>query len=127
MTEWNQKLETLIRKFAAYQDKQMRDAVNPKASAIASGLRMAFRAVAGGRSSYEKACQAAGLEASFDNAVFEKNIQQMIDLAAQNGSNAADKLKKALPVGQQLAKDFSAHPDDFLQNIKIAKQKNIKY
>lgn len=127
MTQWTPELDKLVRKFSEYQEKQMKDALNPKATVLGSALRMAFRAKAYGISTYKEVCAATGLDGSFELDAFEKNVQQIIDLATQNGSTAADKLKKALPVAQQLRKDFAAHPHDGLKNIKTAKQKNTPY
>ena len=129
MTQWTPELEALIRRYSEYHDEQMRDALNPTTSAEDTLLRMDFRHESYGKRIYTKICAAMNMDASSPyNDTYEKNMQQMVDLAAQNGSDAADKLKKVLDVGRQILGDRKDPPSrDPVENIRRAKLKNIQY
>lgn len=134
MTQWTPKLEELIRQFGDAEEKQLQSVAKSKTTAGAL-VSFAFNGHAM-ISAYEKACAEAGLETSQTATVWEKNIQTLIDLAQQNGSPAADKIKKVKDFGDTTYKAFLAkHPDvknpDSLRGaytlIKAAKKENLRF
>lgn len=126
MTQWTPKLEKLIRELGEYTEKQMRDLLNPEAAATLSALRITFRGFTRGLPAMKKTCAEAGLD--FENYDWLSKLQKLAEIADQNNSDAADKIKKALPIANQLEQIFKqTGNNDPLSRIKTAKQQNIKY
>lgn len=124
MTQWTPELEQLVRKLGDYNEKQMKDLLDTKALPVASALRIVFRAVTTGEPLIREAFKKAGWEYQQN---WMGNLQKLADLADQNGSNAADKIKKALPVATEISKHYKDSASGILTQIKIAKKLNIKY
>lgn len=124
MTEWTPKLEALIREVGEYTETQMKDLLNPKASTAASAMRIVFRGVASGQSLMKKTCSEAGWEFKMN---WMGDLKKLVEIAEQNGSDAGEKIKKALPIADQLSKEYTANGGGILKQVKTAKQKNIQY
>ncbi len=120
MAKWTPELEALIRTVGNAVDKQMQDFVNPKSGVLGSGLRTVFRSVTQVTPAVNKACKKAGLPQTRD---WQGNMQKLIELAEQNGSNAADKIKKWLPVSKDIASQYQPTLKGVAQQIKAAKKK----
>ena len=129
---WDSKLEENIRKVGDYVEMQMKDLVNPKTSAVATTVRMLFNAYAGGGSLMHKTCREAGYE--LHGPGFH-GLQKLVDIAEDNGSDAAEKIKKVIAVEDAIAEAYrnnsavrgKATPADILRRVKIAKQQNIQF
>ncbi|MFA6992858.1 MAG: hypothetical protein WC269_06355 [Candidatus Gracilibacteria bacterium] len=124
MTEFTPKLEKLIREIGDYSETQMKDLLNPKAHPAASALRIAFRAVVDGEPLMKQAFTEAGWGYQQN---WIPNLQKLVDIAEQNGSNAADQIKKSLPIATTLTAEYKDSVSGILNQVKIAKQKNIQY
>lgn len=129
MTEWNPKTEQLIRDLSDYVDAQMRDIIDPKASTLGTSSRCAFRHASTGA----KLLQRAHDELGMGPATWDADCERIIALAKENGSNAADKLAKIVPIAKQLSKEFGLGPNDVeaskfeqLKRLKQVKKKGIK-
>ncbi len=130
MHDWNPKVEKLIRDLGDYLDTQMKDLLNPRASMTGSALRTAFRAATAGKP-LKRRMKEEGL-ASKD---YKKAMQDLVDLAEQNSSNAADKIKRILPVLDRLERESGPELKDvkggWLKQMKAAKKffkgKGISY
>lgn len=116
MTQWTPELEARIHAVGKAMDKQMKDFVNPKSSVLGSGLRTAFISATRVQPRLKKAYKAAGLEPRG----WETGSQKLIDIAEQNGSDAADKIKQWLPVSKDIADQID---NGIGKQIKYAKQK----
>lgn len=126
MTQWNPKLEQLIREVGDYTEKQMKDLLDPKTAATVSALRITFRGFTKGLPAMKKTCAEAGLD--FENYDWLNKLQKLAEIAEQNDSDAAEKIKKALPIAHHLERIFEQTGNDgALSRIKAAKQQNIKY
>jgi hypothetical protein len=129
MTEWNPKNEQLIRDIGDFVDKQMRDILDPNVSTPAT-IKHLFNARATGMHLFERATKELGLDLKGD---WEGSTKHIIDLCEQNGSDAADKIKKIIPVAQRLADEFGFGPDTKMGKIQQVmvlgkiKKKNIKF
>ena len=114
MTEWNPKTEQLIRDVSDFVDKMLREVVDPNIG-TATTIAHLFNERATAKSMYERAESELGIDLKKD---WQGSIKKVIDLADANGSNAADKLKKVLPVAKQLADEFDFGPDTKMGKIK---------
>lgn len=56
-----------------------------------------------------------------------QDLQRLVIISEQNGSAAADKIKKALPVAEKLTQDFQQQPGGIFQKVRLAKQQGIRY
>ncbi len=118
-TEWTPKLEKLIREYAAYEEKNAKDGLNPDQTVAGSMLRVAFRQAVTRNGKYKKICKKMGLKP--EN--YASNVQDMIVIAAVNKSDAADKLKKTQTVWKNWG-NISAK--GVYKNLKAAKKLKIK-
>lgn len=117
MTEWNPETEKLIRDLGDYLEKQTNDALNPRASAAGTALRSIFRAVAAGKP-LKRRMKKAGLT-SVD---YMKGMHSMVELAEAHSSDAAEKIKKILPVMEKLAREPDMEKGGLLTQIKFIKR-----
>ncbi|MEZ0224523.1 MAG: hypothetical protein ACAH83_08220 [Alphaproteobacteria bacterium] len=117
MTEWNPETEKLIRDLGDYLDKQMKDMLNPRASAAGTALRSVFRAVAVGKP-LKRRMNKAGLT-SVD---YMKAMHATVELAEANSSDAGEKIKKILPVMEKLAREPDVEKGWLLTQIKFMKK-----
>ena len=129
MTEWNPKTEQLIRDLSDYIDAQFRDIIDPKASTMGTSSRVAFRHASTGRNLLERARDELGMKPE----TWDADCERVIQLCKGNGSNAADKLEKIVPVVKQLSKEFGLGPTseppgklEQLKRLKQVKKKGIK-
>jgi len=114
MTEWNPKTEQLIRDVSDFVDKMMRDIVDPNIGTAATIMHV-FNEASTAKNLYQRAESELGINLKQD---WQGSIKKVIDLAEANNSNAADKLKKILPVAKQLADEFGFGPDTKMGKIK---------
>jgi hypothetical protein len=125
MAKWTPKLEKLVEKLGDYNEAQMKSLLNPKVPAPASALRIAFRAVTQGEPTMKKAFKEAGWEYQQN---WMGNLQKLSDLADQNGSDAAAKIKKTLPLARKISKLYTKDSvSGILNQVKAAKKLNIKF
>ncbi|MBI3441852.1 MAG: hypothetical protein HY052_08670 [Proteobacteria bacterium] len=133
MATWTPELEKLIRAVGEYAETQMKDILNPKASVIGTTLRALFRAVASdGGKLVPKACRQAGYE--FKGPGFS-DLQGLVDLAEQNDSTAAEKIKKVISTQQKLTEAYHKDPSikgtptpaDIFRRVKVGKRQGIQY
>ena len=132
MLKWSNELEHEIRDLGDYVEKQMKDLLNPKASVTGSALRIVFRAVAEGKPLLDNIKR---FENDSDDFLINRprnnwlaDLKMLADLADANGSNAADKIKKALPVANELTDAFKAEKVAGIRGkIKYAKAKGLAY
>jgi hypothetical protein len=129
MTEWNPKTEQLIRELSDYIDTQFRDIIDPKASTLGTSSRLAFRHASTGAKLLERARDELGMKPDS----WDADCERVIKLCKDNGSNAADKLEKIVPVVKQLSKEFGLGPANAdagkmeqLKRLKAVKKKGIK-
>ena len=92
MTQWTPKLEKLIREYAAFELKNVKDGANPKISVAGTMLRSIFHSAITRNGHYNTLCAEMGLAP--DSKAYYKNIQAIIDLAKANNSDAAEGLEK---------------------------------
>lgn len=131
MTQWNSDIEASVRAAGDYADLQMKEMLRPDATAVASFLRMTFRAVAGA-SVLTQACQDAGYK--FSGPGFS-SLQGLVDLAEANGSDSANKIKTVIRAETELKRVFKNDPaiqntrtaSDVLRRIGVAKTAGIQY
>ena len=129
MTEWNPKTEQLIRDLSEYIDTQFRDIIDPKASTLGTSSRLAFRHASHGAKLLERAHTELGMNAE----TWDADVERIIRLAKENGSTAADKLEKIVPVVKQISKEFGLGPGNLeagkleqMKRLKQVKKKGIK-
>ena len=122
MPAWSPKIEKLIRKLGDYTDSQMKDLLDPKASAGGTALRAVFRGAAIGIP-LRRRLKKEGLQ--FDDWL--PGLQKIVDLAEQNGSDAAEKIKKSIPVATQLNAEMKSIQGGMLKDIRYEKSKGIAY
>jgi hypothetical protein len=129
MTEWNPKTEQLIRDLSDYIDLQFRDIIDPKASTLGTSSRLAFRHASTGAKLMERAQSELGMKPE----TWDADVERVIKLAKDNGSNAADKMEKIVPVVKQLSKEFGLGPGNVhagkleqMKRLKQVKKKGIK-
>ncbi|MEZ0262556.1 MAG: hypothetical protein ACAH80_16245 [Alphaproteobacteria bacterium] len=125
MTVWNKDLEDKIRKVGDYAEAQVKDLLDPKTPARRSVLRVLFRAVTQGVPAMKKAAVAAGWK--FTNH-WVPDMMTLADIAERNCSDAAEKIRKALPYVDDFVQTFrnkDAHT--LLRQIQAQKKLNIKY
>jgi hypothetical protein len=130
MTEWNPKTEQLIRDLSDYIDTQFRDIIDSKASTLGTSSRLAFRHASTGAKLLERAQSELGMKPE----TWDADCDRVIKLCKDNGSNAADKLEKIVPVVKQLSKEFGLGPQDAgagkleqMKRLKAVKKKGIKF
>jgi hypothetical protein len=125
MAAWNRALENTIRALGDYVENQMNDLVNPKASAAMTSLRMAFRSVARGLPLMHNACVRAGRKFNGD---WIGDLRALTDLAEANHSDAAAKIRKALPLASEMIESFRKEKaTSILAMTRLAKKKGIQY
>lgn len=128
MTEWNPKTEKLIRDVSDFVYKMTGELLDPNVG-TASTIKHLFNERAAAKSLYDRATSELGIDLRND---WQGSIKKVIDLAEANNSDAADKLKKVLPVAKQLVDEFGFGPDTEMGYLKQVmtlnkiKKKNIK-
>lgn len=129
MIQWTPKVEQLIRDIGDYLEDQMRDLIDQKAGVIGTSSRMAFRHASKGARLMDRAQDE--LNCNINDP--DNSVQAVIDLAEANGSDAAAKIKKVLPLAKQIAKEFGVGPEaanmgklEQLQKLKAVKKKGYK-
>lgn len=129
MTEWTPKTEQLIRDLSDYIDIQFRDIIDTKASTFGTTSRLAFRHASHGAKLMERAQTELGVT----KETWDADVDRLIKLCKENGSNAADKLEKIVPVVKQLSKEFGLGPSNIeagkleqMKRLKQVKKKGIK-
>lgn len=133
MTEWTPNLEKLVRNVGDYVETQLKDLVDPKATAVATALRMSFRAATTGAHLLKQTYQEAGLshQGSPRSMWEDTRLKELVDIAEKNGSDAASKIKRGIAVVEQMKKNANATGkatlSDSLRRIRQAKQQNIKF
>ena len=95
MPAYTPKLDGLIRAYGEFFEAQLKDMLNPNTNAVTSALRLAFRTKTKGEPLRDKIHDATGWDVCANP---EKCIPDLIALADQNASDAAQKLKNAMPV-----------------------------
>jgi hypothetical protein len=124
-------LESHIRDLGDYVEKQMKDLLDTKKGVTGSALRIAFRAVVG-----TQIMDSIMRYESMDYTNFGlkpregwlKDLQRVVDYAEANNSDAAEKIKKALPIATELTKEFGEQKVNGIRaKIKYAKAKGINY
>ena len=129
MVEWTPKTEQLIRDVSDFVDKQFRTVLDPEIG-VTSTIARLFNAKSTGEHLFKRAINELEIDLSADP---EHSLKKVIDLAEANGSDAADKLKRAAPVAKQLAEEFGFGPDtkmgklQQLSTLNKIKKKGIKY
>jgi hypothetical protein len=127
--EWNPSNEKLIRDIGDFIDKQVRDILDPNVSTPATITRL-FNARSTGEALFNRATKELGLDFKGD---IEGAAKTIIETCEKNGSDAAAKIKKAVPVAKQLADEFGLGPDSKVSKWKApillakVKKKGIKY
>jgi hypothetical protein len=122
---WTPELEARIRKVGDYVETQMKDLLNPGAGVTATSLRLAFRGATVGMVRMGDACMEAGIDWRGN---WMGDLQKLCDLAGANNSDAADKIKKALPIAAQLTADFQTEDARGIRaKVRLAKSKGIQY
>ncbi len=124
MTKWTPRLEALIRDFGDCEEKNTKDGCNARMPLVVSILRIAFRSATKSQPLYTKICSEMGIETDYQSG-YVATLQKIIDLAAANGSNAADKLNKKLSFTQELNERFANLGG--IERIKAAKRGEIQY
>lgn len=124
MAEWTPKLEALVRDFAECEERNTKDGCNPRMPMAVSVLRIAFRSSTKSQPLYKKICAEMDIPADY-NTKYCDTLQKIVDLAAANGSDAADKLKKKLSFTQELNERFKDMGG--MAKIKAAKKGRIRY
>ena len=128
MTEWNANTEKLIRDVSDFVYRMTANVLDPNVG-TPSTIKHVFNERAAAKTLYERATSELGIDLKGD---WQGSIKKVIDLAESNGSDAADKLKKVLPVAKQLADEFGFGPDTEMGYLKQVmtlnkiKKKNIK-
>jgi hypothetical protein len=121
---WSPALERSIRDLGDYVERQMKDLLNPAASVTGTSLRVAFRGVVQGMPLMDEACTEAGIRF----AGWMGSLKALSDMAEENGSDAAAKIRKALPVAEQLTAAFTTENARGIRGkVKLAKSKGIEY
>jgi hypothetical protein len=107
-----------------------RSVIDPKASTLGTSSRVAFRHASTGRGLLEKARDVLGMKPES----WDADCARVIKLCKDNGSNAADKLEKIVPIVQQLSKEFGIGPTseppgklEQMKRLKQVKKKGIKF
>ncbi len=137
MAKWSPDLENAINKLGNYVETQMQDMTDPSSSATISFMRLMFRGVTTGRPLLAEVYEKSGIQetSKLNKNMWTPSLEMIVKLSEDNGSNAADKIKKALPVVEQITKAYktdkkinnSATPTDAIRRIAIAKKLNIRY
>ncbi|MEZ0260970.1 MAG: hypothetical protein ACAH80_08170 [Alphaproteobacteria bacterium] len=130
MADWTPENEKLIRELGDFMDKQMRDVLDPKASTLGTSSRVAFNFASHGMGLFKRAEAQLGMDRKDPHGA----LQKLVDLCEANGSDAAAKIKKVMPIAKQLADEFGFGPDSHemgkleqLRVLKKIKNKGIKY
>ena len=129
MIQWTPKVEQLIRDIGDYLEDQMRDLIDQKSGVIGTSSRMAFRHASKGSRLLDRA--QTELNCNINDP--DNSVQAVIDLAEANGSDAAAKIKKVLPLAKQIATEFGLGANDAnmgkleqLQKLKAVKNKGYQ-
>lgn len=127
MPAYTPKLDGLIRAYGEFFEAQLKDMLDPKTNAVASSLRLAFRTKTRGEPLRDKIHAETGWDVCANP---EKCIPDMIALAEQNNSSAAQKLKSAMPVYtkmmEALEKDLPENTG-VVKGVRHAKKLNLAY
>ena len=124
MAKWDKDLETLISKLGDYVDIQMKILLDVKSGAKTSATKIAFNFAVKGKPLMDETCRKLGFKFK---GIWKADFEEIIKLAEENNSPAADKIKKALPVVKQLEKIFKQLPKGFINKVEAAKKQNINY
>lgn len=126
MATWNPDMEPHLRKLGDYLETQIKDLLDPSTSVTGTSMRIMFRTMASGMRAIDHACDKAGMDFSGD---WLGDLKTLCDLAEKNGSDAAAKIRKALPVAEELTDLFKKeHANGIREKIRVAKKNNtIKF
>lgn len=126
MADYTPKLDGLIRAYGEFFEAQLKDMLNPDANAYASTLRLAFRTKTRGEPLRDKIYAETGWDVCANP---EKHIPDLIAMAEQNNSSAAQKLKSAMPVYTKMMEALDKLPDDggIVKGVRHAKKLNLAY
>ncbi|TAL28380.1 MAG: hypothetical protein EPN97_14695 [Alphaproteobacteria bacterium] len=124
MTAWTPKLEAMIRAFGDIEERNTKDGCNPRLPMPVTVLRIAFRSTVKGQPLFNKICAEMGVTPDYLTG-YSATLQKIIDLAAANNSDAADKLKLKLKFTRELNARFKDVGG--LARIKAAKKGEIKW
>lgn len=132
MTQWTPELERNIRKLSDSFEKDTKAMINPNGH-VRLGIAFSIvRGIKDGLPAYKKICRATGLssEGGLADARKSGNLQRIIELAEANGSDAADKLKRALAIQGEVdaIKKEVCGPKgcDLVKMRELIKQRNLK-
>ena len=114
----------LIRDFGDCEENNTKDGCNRGMPLALTILRISFRSAVKGQPLFKKICLKMGLDGNYETG-YCAALQKMIDLAAVNGSDAADKLVKKLHFTQELNERFQNL--GALDRIRAAKKGEIIY
>ncbi len=114
MTEWNPKTEQLIREASEFAFKTFSEVLDPNIG-TARTITHLFNQRAAAEDIYGRVTNELGVDLRKD---WQGGIKKIIALADANNSDAADKLKKIVPVAQQLVDEFGFTPDTKMGPIK---------
>lgn len=124
MTAWTSKLEALIRDFGDIEERNTKDGCNPRLPMPVTVLRIAFRSTTKSQPLFNKICAEIGVKPDYQTS-YSDTLQKIIDLAAANNSDAADKLKKKVAFTRELNSRFEGVGG--MARIKAAKRGEIKW
>jgi hypothetical protein len=126
MPSWNPDMEPHLRKLGDYLETQINDLLDPKTSVTGTSMRILFRTLSTGMRAIDHACDKAGMDFTGD---WLGDLKTLCDLAEKNGSKSAEKIRKALPVAEELSDLFKKEKATTIrQKIRAAKgNKDIKF
>ncbi len=127
MPGYTPKLDGLIREYGDFFEAQLKDMLNPNASTLGTTLRCAFRTKTKGEPLRDKIHAETGWDVA---AAPEKHIPALIEMAEQNNSAAAAKLKEAMPVYTKMMSALEdALPGEItvIRGVRQAKKLNLSY
>lgn len=125
---WNPKLEKLIYEAGDFLEQQTRELLDPKSWAVTTAAKIAFNNASTGKA-LKARMEEMGFTLPDENATPQEAINSMralVALAEENGSNAADKIKKLIPVAELLAVELKDAGSD-LAKVKAAKKLKISF
>jgi hypothetical protein len=125
MADYTPKLDGLIRAYGEFFEAQLKDMLNPATNAYASTARIAFRTKTKGEPLRDKIYAETGWDVCANP---EKYIPDLIAIAEQNNSSAAQKLKSAMPVYTKMMEALEKLPEGgIVKGVRQAKKLNLAY
>ena len=127
MADYTPRLDELIRAYGAFFEAQLKDMLNPKTNAVTCTLRLAFRTKTKGEPLRDKIYAETGWDVCANP---EKHIPDLIAMAEENNSGAAQKLKTAMPVYTQMMEALEKSlPENagLVKGVRHAKKLNLAY